>query len=152
MRISVKAIRKKITTSIKIEEKKNNKRASSTMLSYFQRINSFLLHFSCHRDAPMIYYKILLQPCQKQNITLYRDYLLRLLQTGHLRTSTGNYFIKPAEQWNENDKNSIGSSLQHVFYRESTTKLNSNNVDVPDDILGMANCGVTPGKIFMFNL
>lgn len=68
--------------------------------------------------------------------------------TGHVKTSMGSYFIKPTEHWREDDKDSLGSSLQHAIYRVSnsaTAASNSNdnsNFNIPEDKVESRNCGV----------
>ncbi|XP_067203568.1 A disintegrin and metalloproteinase with thrombospondin motifs 9 isoform X2 [Linepithema humile] len=62
--------------------------------------------------------------------------------TGHMKTSMGNYFIKPTEQWREGDKDSLGSSLQHAIYRVSSPSSNLNNDSNFGDQVKNRNCGV----------
>ncbi|XP_018310553.1 A disintegrin and metalloproteinase with thrombospondin motifs gon-1 isoform X1 [Mycetomoellerius zeteki] len=66
--------------------------------------------------------------------------------TGHMKTSMGNYFIKPTEHWREDDKDSLGSSLQHAIYRVPTAAINLNdddsNYDAPENDVKSRNCGV----------
>ncbi|XP_012144163.2 A disintegrin and metalloproteinase with thrombospondin motifs 9 isoform X1 [Megachile rotundata] len=50
--------------------------------------------------------------------------------TGHVRTSTGSYMIKPVEQWQESDKDPLEFSLQHAIERirsSSNTDVNHTN-------------------------
>ncbi|XP_023287905.1 A disintegrin and metalloproteinase with thrombospondin motifs 9 isoform X2 [Orussus abietinus] len=61
--------------------------------------------------------------------------------TGHLRTSSGNYFIKPAERWRNGDKSSVGSPLKHAIYRVPSSRTRSNHVEDPEDVKNH-NCGV----------
>ncbi|XP_015439525.1 PREDICTED: A disintegrin and metalloproteinase with thrombospondin motifs 9 [Dufourea novaeangliae] len=61
--------------------------------------------------------------------------------TGHVRTSTGSYIIKPAEPWQGNDKDSLDSSLQHEIQRMRTRTKDSNHVYDADDQRSH-NCGV----------
>ncbi|KAI4473689.1 hypothetical protein M0804_015227 [Polistes exclamans] len=65
-------------------------------------------------------------------------------QTGHMRTSSGSYFIKPTEHWRDNEKDSImASSLQHAIYRVPpvTESTSSNDID-EDPPVGVRNCAV----------
>ncbi|XP_072761907.1 A disintegrin and metalloproteinase with thrombospondin motifs 15 isoform X4 [Anoplolepis gracilipes] len=66
--------------------------------------------------------------------------------TGHVKTSMGSYFIKPTEHWREDDKDSLGSSLQHAIYRVPAATSNSNDdnssFNIPEDIVKTRNCGV----------
>lgn len=65
--------------------------------------------------------------------------------TGHMRTSMGSYFIKPTEHWREDDKDSLGSSLQHAIYRVPTAAINLNddsNFDASENGVKSHNCGV----------
>lgn len=65
------------------------------------------------------------------------------LQTGHMKTSMGSYFIKPTEHWREDDKDSLGSSLQHAIYRVPSTTINLNDdFDTPENGVRSRNCGV----------
>ncbi|XP_034187688.1 A disintegrin and metalloproteinase with thrombospondin motifs 9 isoform X1 [Osmia lignaria lignaria] len=48
--------------------------------------------------------------------------------TGHVRTSTGSYIIKPVESWQENDKDPREFSLQHAIQR-----IRSPNADHPNN-------------------
>jgi len=60
-----------------------------------------------------------------------------------MKTSMGSYFIKPTEHWREDDKDSLGSSLQHAIYRVPTTTINLNDdFDIPENGVGSRNCGV----------
>ncbi|XP_015176924.1 PREDICTED: A disintegrin and metalloproteinase with thrombospondin motifs 9 isoform X2 [Polistes dominula] len=64
--------------------------------------------------------------------------------TGHMRTSSGSYFIKPTEHWRENEKDSMmASSLQHAIYRVPpvTESTSSNDID-EDPPIGVRNCAV----------
>lgn len=66
-------------------------------------------------------------------------------QTGHMKTSMGSYFIKPTEHWREDDKDSLGSSLQHAIYRVPTAAINLNddsNLDSSENVVKSRNCGV----------
>lgn len=66
-------------------------------------------------------------------------------QTGHMKTSMGSYFIKPTEHWREDDKDSLGSSLQHAIYRVPTAMSNLNkdtNLDISKDEVRSRNCGL----------
>ncbi|XP_011349537.1 A disintegrin and metalloproteinase with thrombospondin motifs 9 isoform X3 [Ooceraea biroi] len=66
--------------------------------------------------------------------------------TGHMKTSIGNYFIKPTEHWREGDEDSLGSSLEHAIYHVPTTTSNFNddtNVNILEDEVKNRNCGVT---------
>ncbi|XP_020280121.1 A disintegrin and metalloproteinase with thrombospondin motifs 9 isoform X3 [Pseudomyrmex gracilis] len=65
--------------------------------------------------------------------------------TGHMKTSMGSYFIKPTENWRENDKDSLGSSLQHAIYRVPAVPSDSNGragFDIFRDEVKSHNCGV----------
>ncbi|XP_070528767.1 A disintegrin and metalloproteinase with thrombospondin motifs 9 isoform X4 [Cardiocondyla obscurior] len=65
--------------------------------------------------------------------------------TGHMKTSRGSYFIKPTEHWREDDKDSLGSSLQHAIYRVPTARKNFNddsNLASPENQVKNRNCGV----------
>ncbi|XP_011064845.1 PREDICTED: A disintegrin and metalloproteinase with thrombospondin motifs 9 [Acromyrmex echinatior] len=65
--------------------------------------------------------------------------------TGHMKTSMGNYFIKPTEHWREDDKDSLGSSLEHAIYRVPTAAINLNddsNYDAPENDVKSRNCGL----------
>ncbi|XP_024868188.1 A disintegrin and metalloproteinase with thrombospondin motifs 9 isoform X1 [Temnothorax curvispinosus] len=63
--------------------------------------------------------------------------------TGHMKTSMGSYFIKPTEHWREDDKDSLGSSLQHALYRVPTAAINLNDdFDTPENGVRSRNCGV----------
>ncbi|XP_011881326.1 PREDICTED: A disintegrin and metalloproteinase with thrombospondin motifs 9 isoform X3 [Vollenhovia emeryi] len=63
--------------------------------------------------------------------------------TGHMKTSMGSYFIKPTEHWREDDKDSLGSSLQHAIYRSPTPAINLNDdFDAPENAVKSRNCGV----------
>ncbi|XP_011497655.1 PREDICTED: A disintegrin and metalloproteinase with thrombospondin motifs 9-like [Ceratosolen solmsi marchali] len=60
--------------------------------------------------------------------------------TGHMKTSTGNYLIKPTEHWTDNEKLAMASPLQHVIYRLTNsdfssfcTETNRTANDLPDD-------------------
>ncbi|XP_015110053.1 A disintegrin and metalloproteinase with thrombospondin motifs gon-1 isoform X1 [Diachasma alloeum] len=61
--------------------------------------------------------------------------------TGHMKTSTGSYIIKPAENW-RTDRNLTdpSSTLQHAIYKLSSTRTTSNDVNLPDE--SGHNCGV----------
>jgi len=64
-----------------------------------------------------------------------------------MKTSIGSYFIKPTEHWREDDKDSLGSSLQHAIYRVPMATSNFNddrNINILDEV---KNCGVI-GKLF----
>nr|XP_050844302.1 A disintegrin and metalloproteinase with thrombospondin motifs 9 isoform X2 [Vespula vulgaris] len=63
--------------------------------------------------------------------------------TGHMRTSSGSYFIKPAEHWRENEDSMMASSLQHAIYRvrPPTESTSSNEID-EDPTDGVRNCAV----------
>ncbi|KAK0098756.1 hypothetical protein PV326_004035 [Microctonus aethiopoides] len=61
--------------------------------------------------------------------------------TGHMRTSTGSYIIKPADIGKNTQDNAADElTLQHAIYRVSSTQTNTNNVDLPTDV--GHNCGV----------
>ncbi|XP_034940467.1 A disintegrin and metalloproteinase with thrombospondin motifs 9 isoform X2 [Chelonus insularis] len=61
--------------------------------------------------------------------------------TGHMKTSTGTYIIKPTANWSgDEDTSATVSSLQHAIYRVSATRTNTNDVDLPDNV--GHNCGV----------
>ncbi|XP_032671699.1 A disintegrin and metalloproteinase with thrombospondin motifs 9 isoform X2 [Odontomachus brunneus] len=66
--------------------------------------------------------------------------------TGHMKTSMGSYFIKPTEHWREDDKDSLGSSLQHAIYRVPATASSSftedTGFDITEDEIRNHNCGV----------
>ncbi|KAG5308607.1 ATS20 metalloproteinase, partial [Pseudoatta argentina] len=65
--------------------------------------------------------------------------------TGHMKTSMGNYFIKPTEHWREDDKDSLESSLEHAIYRVPTAAINLNddsNYDAPENDVKSRNCGL----------
>ncbi|KAF7407116.1 hypothetical protein HZH66_001653 [Vespula vulgaris] len=64
-----------------------------------------------------------------------------------MRTSSGSYFIKPAEHWRENEDSMMASSLQHAIYRvrPPTESTSSNEID-EDPTDGVRNCAVI-GKI-----
>ncbi|KAG7202290.1 hypothetical protein KM043_018623 [Ampulex compressa] len=62
--------------------------------------------------------------------------------TGHIRTSSGNYFIKPAEHWRDDDEDLLESSLQHAIYRVPAPKLGSNSLEEHEDRAVARNCGV----------
>ncbi|XP_076683108.1 A disintegrin and metalloproteinase with thrombospondin motifs 15 isoform X2 [Andrena cerasifolii] len=62
--------------------------------------------------------------------------------TGHVRTSTGSYIIKPAEPWRESDKDSLEYSLQHAIQRVRTPSADSNHLHAIDDQPKSQNCGV----------
>ncbi|XP_070528768.1 A disintegrin and metalloproteinase with thrombospondin motifs 9 isoform X5 [Cardiocondyla obscurior] len=62
-----------------------------------------------------------------------------------MKTSRGSYFIKPTEHWREDDKDSLGSSLQHAIYRVPTARKNFNddsNLASPENQVKNRNCGV----------
>jgi len=62
-----------------------------------------------------------------------------------MKTSMGSYFIKPTEHWSEDDKDSLGSSLQHAIYRVPAAAINLNddsNFDAPENVVKNRNCGV----------
>lgn len=63
-----------------------------------------------------------------------------------MKTSMGSYFIKPTEHWREDDKDSLGSSLQHAIYRVPATASSNFNentgFDVTEDEVRSRNCGV----------
>ncbi|XP_076172003.1 A disintegrin and metalloproteinase with thrombospondin motifs 9 isoform X2 [Ptiloglossa arizonensis] len=62
--------------------------------------------------------------------------------TGHVRTSTGSYIIKPAEPWQENDKDSLEFSLQHAIQRVRTPTMDSNHLYDIYEQPKSQNCGV----------
>ncbi|XP_053973328.1 A disintegrin and metalloproteinase with thrombospondin motifs 9-like isoform X2 [Hylaeus volcanicus] len=62
--------------------------------------------------------------------------------TGHVRTSTGSYIIKPTEPWSENDNDSLQFSLQHAIQRLRTSTTGSNHLYDVDDQPKTRNCGV----------
>ncbi|XP_076238234.1 A disintegrin and metalloproteinase with thrombospondin motifs 9 [Calliopsis andreniformis] len=62
--------------------------------------------------------------------------------TGHVRTSTGSYIIKPAEPWRESDNDSLEFSLQHAIQRLRTPSRDSNHLHDIDDQPKSQNCGV----------
>lgn len=67
-----------------------------------------------------------------------------------MKTSMGNYFIKPTEQWREGDKDSLGSSLQHAIYRVSSTSSSLNNDSNFGDHVKNRNCGVIGKSSFIY--
>ncbi|XP_043795099.1 A disintegrin and metalloproteinase with thrombospondin motifs 9-like isoform X3 [Apis laboriosa] len=64
--------------------------------------------------------------------------------TGHVRTSTGSYIIKPAKPWRESDKeDSLEFSLEHVVQRiKPYTLVDPDATNQADDRVGAHNCGV----------
>lgn len=68
-----------------------------------------------------------------------------LFQTGHMKTSSGSYIIKPTTNRIEDKDTANKFSFEHAIYRVSATRTNSNNVDLPDE--SGHNCGVI-GKSF----
>lgn len=63
-----------------------------------------------------------------------------------MKTSMGSYFIKPTENWREDDKDSLGSSLQHAIYRVPAAPSSDSNgrasFDIFQDGVKSHNCGV----------
>lgn len=107
---------------------------------------------------------------QSLNVHVPRVFYVFCLQTGHMRTSTGNYLIKPTERWTDSEKSpaTVGSPLQHVIYRlpKSSEPLptghqaNRTANDLPDDDISPAagpgfnetrECGVIGKTFFSFN-
>jgi len=67
-------------------------------------------------------------------------------QTGHIRTSTGNFFIEPAEKENQDadgDTSPPSPSLLHAIYRLTPPPVTNNVEDVPEP-----QCGVIYGEYF----
>ncbi|XP_044585888.1 A disintegrin and metalloproteinase with thrombospondin motifs 9 isoform X2 [Cotesia glomerata] len=60
--------------------------------------------------------------------------------TGHMKTSSGSYIIKPTTNRIEDKDTANKFSFEHAIYRVSATRTNSNNVDLPDE--SGHNCGV----------
>ena len=66
-----------------------------------------------------------------------------LPQTGHVRTSTGSYIIKPAKPWRESDEqDSLEFSLEHAVQRIKPYTVVDATKDDDDDRIGAHNCGV----------
>ncbi|XP_057333026.1 A disintegrin and metalloproteinase with thrombospondin motifs 9-like isoform X2 [Microplitis mediator] len=61
--------------------------------------------------------------------------------TGHMKTSSGSYIIKPTTNWSrDKDTSASKSSFEHAIYRVSATRTRSNDVDLPDEV--GHNCGL----------
>ncbi|KOC64643.1 A disintegrin and metalloproteinase with thrombospondin motifs 9 [Habropoda laboriosa] len=64
--------------------------------------------------------------------------------TGHVRTSTGSYIIKPAEPWQESDKDPLEFSLRHAIQRIRPVAMEDRSND--NDQAKRQNCGVIDDK------
>ncbi|XP_043589159.1 A disintegrin and metalloproteinase with thrombospondin motifs 9 isoform X1 [Bombus pyrosoma] len=62
--------------------------------------------------------------------------------TGHVRTSTGSYIIKPAKPWRQSDKDSLEFSLEHAIQRIRPYTMDHNRMNDVDDRAETHNCGV----------
>ena len=63
-------------------------------------------------------------------------------QTGHVRTSTGSYIIKPAKPWRKSDKDPLEFSLEHAIQRIRPYVVDHDRMSDVDDRGRSHNCGV----------
>ncbi|XP_043528485.1 A disintegrin and metalloproteinase with thrombospondin motifs gon-1-like isoform X2 [Frieseomelitta varia] len=62
--------------------------------------------------------------------------------TGHVRTSTGSYIIKPAKPWRKSDKDPLEFSLEHAIQRIRPYVVDHDRMNDADDHGRNRNCGV----------
>lgn len=62
--------------------------------------------------------------------------------TGHVRTSTGSYIIKPAKPWRKSDKDPLEFSLEHAIQRIRPYVVDHDRMNDVDDHGRDHNCGV----------